>query len=238
MAKRLEITFTKVILLMALLFPFSAAAQEKAGFGISAGADFVSSYVWRGIYQTGVAIQPGVTMSAGNFSLGVWGSTDFSTWAKEFDIALGYEAGAFSFGLTDYWWAGEGSPYRDYANSHFLEGNIGFNFGESLPLSLSWSTMFGYNGDKDVEDQQQYSTFITAGYDFRVKDVAFTAGIGISPWTGLYHKAGTEGFVLSTLSLKAMKEIKITDSFTLPVFVETIIAPNQDNVFLVFGISL
>ncbi|MDR2809420.1 MAG: hypothetical protein LBB84_02530 [Tannerellaceae bacterium] len=238
MAKRLGITLTKVIVLTALLIPFSAVAQERAKFEVSAGADLVSSYVWRGVYQTGVAIQPGVTLSLGNFSLGAWGSTDFSTMAKEFDISLGYEAGGFSIGLTDYWWAGEGNPYGHYNEFHFLEGTVGFSFGESFPLSLSWSTMFGYDGDKNGEDKQQYSTFLGAGYDFNVKGVALTAGIGISPWTGIYHKAGTEGFALSTLSLKAVKAIKITDAYALPVFVETIIAPNQDNVFLVFGVTL
>jgi hypothetical protein len=237
MAKRSGITFMKVIVLVALFVPFTATAQERTKFEVSAGADLVSSYVWRGVYQTGVAIQPGVTLSLGNFSLGAWGSTDFSTMAKEFDVSLGYEAGAFSIGLTDYWWAGEGNPYRAYSQSHFLEGSVGFSFGESLPLRLSWSTMLGYDSDKDG-DKQQYSTFIDAAYDFRVKDVALTAGIGISPWTGIYHKAYTEGFILSSLSLKAAKEIKITDAWALPVFVETIIAPNQDNVFLVFGITM
>ena len=39
--------------------------------------DLVSSYVWRGMYQTGASIQPTLGFSVGNFSLTAWGSTDF-----------------------------------------------------------------------------------------------------------------------------------------------------------------
>jgi hypothetical protein len=243
MAKRFRFKVRKIAALMALMAPAAVMAQEKVQWEVSAGADLVSSYVWRGMYQTGVSVQPGLTLSAGGFSLGVWGSTDFSvaenaSIAKEFDITLGYAAGGFSVGVTDYWWAGERTPYGHYSASHFFEGTVGYSLGESFPLSLSWSTMFGLDGDKNGEGEKQYSTYISAGYRFRISDVALTAGIGVSPWTGIYHRAGTTGFALSTVSLKAEKELKITDSFALPVFVETIIAPNQDNVFLVFGVGI
>jgi hypothetical protein len=220
MAKRLNITSAKVVFLATLVFSLSATAQEKPKFEVSAGADLVSSYVWRGLYQTGAAIQPGLTFSFGGLSWGAWGSTDFSTMAKEFDLSVSYEAGGFSVGLTDYWWAGEGNSYLNYKAFHFIEGAVGYSFGEAFPLSLSASTMLGYDGDKDRDGNQMYSTFLSAGYDFNVRDVALTAGLGISPWTGIYHKAGTEGVVVSTLSLKATKEIQVTNSFTLPVFVE------------------
>ncbi|MDR1918459.1 MAG: hypothetical protein LBQ65_02290 [Tannerellaceae bacterium] len=238
MAKRFELKAKQIMLLMALVISASVMAQEGSKLEITPSADLVSSYVWRGAYQTATAVQPGLTLSYGGFSLGAWGSTDFSFQGKEVDFTVGYEAGGFSIAFTDYWWAGEGSSYTDYAGNHFLEGSIGFSFGEAVPLSLSWNTMLGLDSDKNGEEKQQYSTYVSASYDFSVKDVALTASIGVAPWTGIYHKADTEGFVVSAISLKATKELKITDSFSLPIFAETIIAPNQDNVFLVFGISL
>ena len=55
--------------------------------------DLVSSYVWRGMYQTGASIQPTLGFSVGNFSLTAWGSTDFDgtsasagAAAKEIDL--------------------------------------------------------------------------------------------------------------------------------------------------------
>ena len=42
-------------------------AQDK-GIDISGGSDLVSSYIWRGVYEAGVSLQPTVTISAGDFS--------------------------------------------------------------------------------------------------------------------------------------------------------------------------
>ena len=39
--------------------------------------DLVSSYVWRGFYQTGVSFQPTLGFGVGDFSLTARGSTDF-----------------------------------------------------------------------------------------------------------------------------------------------------------------
>ena len=47
-------------------------AQEFAIQG-----DLVSSYVWRGFYQTGASFQPTLGFGVGDFSLTAWGSTDF-----------------------------------------------------------------------------------------------------------------------------------------------------------------
>ena len=216
----------------------SCFAQEKSKFEITPAADIVSSYVWRGVYQTSTSVQPSVKASYAGLSLTAWGSTDFNTTAKEFDLTLGYTTGGLTLAVTDYWWAGEGNQYGNYSANHFFEGTVGYNFGESLPLYINWNTMFGMDGDKNAEGDQQYSTYIEAGYGFKVSDVDVTTSIGVSPWTGMYHKEGKDGFALSTLSVKASKSIRFSDSFSLPVCAQAIVAPNRDNVFLVFGVSL
>ena len=53
------------------------AAQDK-GVSFSGGSDLVSSYYWRGVKESGPALQPTLTMTAGNFSVTAWGSIDFS----------------------------------------------------------------------------------------------------------------------------------------------------------------
>lgn len=226
----------------ALLMSFVTFAQEEKQFEIAPSADLVSSYVWRGVYQTGASVQPSINLSYAGFSLTAWGSTDFSSLSdpdkgKEFDLTIGYGIGGFSIGVTDYWWAGEGHRYGDYSNSHFFEGTAGYNFGESFPLGITWSTMFA-GGDKKADGDRQFSTYVEAAYDFSVLGVDVTPSMGVSPWTGMYHREGKDGFALCTIALKASKEIKITDSFSLPVFAQAIVAPNQDNVFLVFGLSI
>ncbi len=236
--KRFRLKHWIVVIVVLCLFSDIKANKNKS-FEINPAADLVSSYVWRGIYQTGPAIQPSLTLSYAGFSLIAWGSTDFDfdSPGKEFDLSLGYSYKGLSFAVTDYWWSGEGARYFDYKDSHYLEGSVGYYFGDKIPLSLTWNTMFGLNSDKKLNGDNYFSTYIEAGYDFCVKGVDLTASIGVIPWTGLYHRAGTDGFDVSSISLKAGKEIGITDKFVLPLFVQCIFSPNQDNVYLVVGTS-
>ena len=65
---------TMAVAAVCMLGATSVKAQEFTIQG-----DFVSSYVWRGIYQGGAAsFQPTLGFSAGNFSLTAWGSTSLS----------------------------------------------------------------------------------------------------------------------------------------------------------------
>jgi hypothetical protein len=56
-----------------------AVKDEAAGFGVDVTIDFYSKYVWRG--QNLVddwVLQPGVSSTFGNFTLGVWGNVDMT----------------------------------------------------------------------------------------------------------------------------------------------------------------
>ncbi len=208
--------------------PKESLEKSKERLKLSPTVDLVSSYIWRGAYQTGISLQPGLSATYSGFFLSVWGSTDFSTSFKEFDLSLGYEHLGFSLTINDYWWEGEGNPYFDYRNLHHYEAGIGYSFGEIFPLTLSWNTFW----DKEA------STYIQAAYDVSLKDVKLNLAAGLSPWTGYYHKTGTKGFIIADVVFTASKSIPISQSFELPVFTQIIVAPNQNNVYLVFGLSL
>ena len=78
----------KVVLVLALLLPGVIKAQE---FNVTAKADFVSDYIWRGAYQnSGFSVQPTLGLSYGNLSLSAWGSQSLTKTdgAQEFDINL------------------------------------------------------------------------------------------------------------------------------------------------------
>ncbi|GHT88145.1 hypothetical protein FACS189474_2830 [Bacteroidia bacterium] len=232
-----------VLTIVVFLCVFGAKAQE-----FSVGADVVSSYVWRGQYLGGASIQPGVGFSAGGFSIGAWGSTDIVNLAsaKEFDLSVGYEISGFSVGITDYWIVPQDENRSRYFNydkdngtAHTFEATIGYTLPvESFPLSLSWSTNFaGTDGVKldGEEEKTAYSSYFEASYPFSVKDIALTAAIGLTPWeTSAY---GANGFSVLNISLAAAKEIKITDSFSLPVFGQIVVNPRSEDAFLVIGIS-
>lgn len=58
------ITFKRTVLsATALLMSFSVFAQEEKKFEIAPAADLLSSYVWRGMYQTGPSVQPSLGIS-------------------------------------------------------------------------------------------------------------------------------------------------------------------------------
>ncbi|MDR1865896.1 MAG: hypothetical protein LBR08_10045 [Bacteroidales bacterium] len=246
------------ILAAMLLVPATSKAQTE----FSVGADLVSSYVWRGVYNAGASFQPSVALTAGNFSIGAWGSTNFVLAQKEVDLFLSYSIGGLSVGLTDYWWSGEGALdyfqlFKKDANSHLLELNLGYSF--EFGLSLSLNTMLAGSQDKYIDDagtvKRSFTTYFEAGYDFSVGDVNLTAALGFSPWnkTGLYtggslfglpsaglvfpYAYATDEFAVNNISLKAAKEITITDSFSLPVYGQLIFNPAIEDAFLVFGIT-
>ena len=89
---------------------------------------------------------------------------------------------------------------------------------------------------KQITNSRDEKTNSHAGHDIRIlsNGVCFCRCIGISPWKGLY----SDGFGLNEISVKATKQIKISDSFSLPLYAKVIAAPEHDNVFLVLGATL
>ena len=229
MKKILSIKITAILLLWATAVSYG---QDKK-WEVTAEADLVSSYVWRGIYQTSVSFQPLLSLSAYGITLGTWGSTDFSSYAKELDFFLSYETRGFSVRLIDYWWNGERQSFFKEHGRRFLEAGLDYTFSEKFPLSFGINTMIEGVGDKKENGKQQYSTYITANYPFAVKGIDCQASIGISPWKGLY----SESFNVATIAVRATKSLQLSERYALPVFVELIFSPAQDNAYIVFGLK-
>lgn len=208
------------------------SAQAAPKVEMSAGADLVSSYVWRGAYGAGACFQPTIGATIGGLSVSAWGSTDFSGAAKEFDLSASYSLKGFTLGFTDYWWEGQGAKYFHYKDSHYYEASLGYSFGEALPLSVKWSTFIG-GKDKDGSDKALYSSYAEAAYSFTISDLSCTAGIGVTPWKGYYADKAN----VTDISLKVSKGIKFSESLTLPFYIQGILAPAKDDAFLVAGIT-
>jgi hypothetical protein len=222
-------------------------AREKSKPEFTVGADLVSSYVWRGVYQSGASLQPSLGFEYCGLSIGAWGSTTFDAGGfKELDLAIGYSAAGFSVGVTDYFWAGEGAKFfGDYLDSHLFEASVGYDFGELLdfPLWLSWNIFVAGNLDK-VDGKRKFSTYAELGYAFSVGSVDMTASVGVSPWdspawlvapnqTGTFKK----GFQVSSVALGASKSIKVSEGYSIGVFANLVASPARDNAHLVVGVS-
>lgn len=221
-----------------------AQAQE---FNIQ--GDVVSSYVWRGVYQGGGAsFQPTLGFSAGNFSATAWGSTNFGGGNKEMDLTLAYKFGQSgpTLMVADLWWIGEGRynyfNFESHETNHHFEAGLSYTLPiEKFPLSIAWNVMFA-GEDKSAKDGgQNYSSYVEMNYPFSVKSYDLNLTCGFLPYeagSGLYGDMSNSGFAVTNVALKAMKAIKITDSFSLPIFAQAIWNPCLEDAHLVFGITL
>lgn len=243
---------------LALAMPLAADAQDN--LEVHGKADFVSDYIWRGFDQNhGFAVQPTLSLGYKGFMLSAWGSSPISnfetkTTPKEFDINLCYMYKGLCVMVSDYWWGGKLKPYGYYQSNgyqgdvnggHHFEGTVSYNFGESFPLTLSWSTWFaGADARKISNGKRAYSTYINASYNVSLPaDITLTPSLGFTPWEGYYSQSASnasryDNAAVTDISLKASKDIKVNDNFSIPVFVQATVAPVVDQTYLVAGFSL
>lgn len=242
---------TVAVAAVCVLGTTNAKAQE-----ITIQGDFVSSYVWRGVYQGGAAsFQPTLGFSAGNFSLTAWGSTSLSESNKEIDLTAAYKFGKAgpTLSVASLWWAGQGANKYFHFNSHdtdhHFEAGLTYTLSiEKFPLTIAWYTMFA-GADKKVNDKgevkQNYSSYLELNYPFAVKDVDLNATVGLLPYEAGYNNDGSyiysvsnNGFAVTNVALKATKAIRINEKFSLPVFVQAVWNPRMEDAHLVFGVTL
>ena len=216
------------VTLLGMLVPATVTAQDK--FEVSLGAEVVSKYVWRGFDQaSGTSVQPSLGLAYKGISLSAWGSTSVTDLEpKELDLTLAYSIGGFGIAVTDYWWSGESGKY-------YFEGALSYNFGDKVPLTLSAAMMFA-GADKNPDGDQNFSAYFNAAYDIACpREVTLTPSVGISTKSYMYTGEKISGF--TDISLKAAKEVKVTDSFSIPIFVQFTVSPVMDKTYLIFGMS-
>ena len=222
----------KIIFILTITLVSLGIKAQEVEFTV--GADVVSSYVWRGGQLSGASVQPSIGLSVGDFSVSAWGSTDVNGAYKEVDLSAEYSVAGFSILLTDYWASsGKYYMYDSHKTDHIFEASLGYTLPESFPLSISWNTTFAGADYAKANGDRAYSTYVELGYPVTAKDISLEFAAGLTPWEGAY----ASDFSVINLSLKASKEIKITDSFSLPVFGQLITNPRDEETFFVFGVS-
>jgi hypothetical protein len=199
---------------------YAGLAQESKG-SWTAGADLVSSYVWRGSKAGAFSIQPTVKYASGGFAIGAWGSGDITTGAPdEADLFATYAfKSGLSLGVTDYHY---NSSKLFESSVHAFEATVGYTSGK---FSLSGNYILNeasgaVGGDKYFEAGYQFSTvklFVGAGDGWYTNDASFQAcNIGVS----------------------STKTLKISESFSIPLTGSIIVNPNKEQIYYVIGISL
>lgn len=240
----------KVVAMIATMaLPTMAVAQDTVEATV--GADIVSKYIWRGQDMGGAnaAVQPTLGVSYKGISLTAWGSyglmnnsnADFST--QELDLTLAYSTNGFNIGLSDYFCICDGSDPRYFyfkeGGEHVLEANIGYDFG---PVAFQWFTNISGTPDryvdKDGDLKHIWASYFEFTAPFKLGGLDWAATVGAVPFDSKGFYADANGFAVVNMNLKASKEIKITDSFSLPVFGQVIANPSTQKAYFVAGFSL
>ena len=213
------------------------AAQDKVEGTVQ--ADLVSQYIWRGQDLGDISLQPTLGVAYKGVSLTAWGNIGISNPSdtKEFDLTLAYKIGGLNIGVTDYWFNTPNDRYFDYAvhkTSHVFEGNIGYDFG---PVAVQWYTNFGGNDGVGKDGHRAYSSYFEFSAPFDFAGCQWAAAVGAVPYATSFY-AETNGFAVTNVSLKAMKDIRVTQSFSLPLFAAVSANPSTEKAYFVFGFSL
>lgn len=224
--------------LMAAMFmmPMMAGAQDKVE--ASVGADLVSNYVWRGMKLGDAAIQPCMSVSYKGFSLEAWGSYGLTSSddTKEVDLTLSYTTGGLTVAVTDCFVEGAGSPkyfmYETHKTGHTFEANVGYDFDI---FSVDAYVNFAGNDFKADEDKNAYSAYVELAAPFRLGGLDWSASVGVVPMESPYYE--TDGFAVTNVTLQTEKELKISNTFSLPVFGAVTANPCTENVYLTFGVT-
>lgn len=239
-----------------LLVTMSTNASADDSFDASVGGSLVSGYVWRGQDLGGVSIQPTASVAWKGLSLTAWGSVGFKdtedvggafTDAKEFDLTLGYAYKGFSVSVTDYWFncaynnysgeaiSGNYFHYGKGETNHVFEAQIGYDFGF---LAANWYTNFAGNDGLNKDGRRAYSSYFSLSAPFSFAGLDWKVEAGATPWATTFYNGGAGGFEVSEVSLKAMKAIKITDSFSLPLSAKVVWNPATEGAYFVLGVDL
>ena len=222
------------IVLIAILF-YAAFAQAQEVF---VNADFVSSYIWRGIDSGNASVQPSLGLNWKGLTVYAWGSTEFREKNNEIDLSLEYEYKNLTLYFNNYFTQTEDEPfkyfnYSSHSTGHTFEAGAGYMLCEKFPLSVSWYTTFAGN-DYRENGKRAWSSYCELSYPFHIKGVDFALEAGFTPWEGMY----SDKFNVVNAGLSASKELKITSTFSLPVFGKLIANPYEEQLYFVVGFSL
>lgn len=184
-----KFTFRSIATSVAM-FAFFAFAQAQEGatfeFAYDAGAEVVSTYLWRGLYNGGLSFQPDLAVGwdseKTSFRFGTWWSLGASDWKfrkgweevdgynpntyfmPELDIYANVNLWGATFGFTHYYYfkgsnffsAGDIQKVEEAGNTSQTEVNFGYDFETLLGVPLTVTWNTIVSGEDGYVD----------GYDF------------------------------------------------------------------------
>ena len=216
-------------------------SEEKKDWEATVGADIVTNYIWRGQKLGEGSIQPTLGIAYKGLSLTAWGSFGITNVddAKEFDLTLAYTTGGFNIGITDYFFTNKEDEvkyfmYKAHETAHVWEANIGYDFG---PLALQWYTNFAGDDKVNKSGKRAYSSYFEMSAPFKLGGLDWSAALGIVPYATTFY-ADADGFAVTNVTVKATKDLQITDKFAIPVFAQVTANPSSQKAYFALGFTL
>lgn len=219
----------KVVIIVTFLV-LGLVAKAEVEFAYEAGAEVVSAYLWRGIYNGGLSFQPTANIGFDHehiqFRFGAWANVGASDWGfkelvAEVDISGSIRSHGVTAGFSHYYYC-DGTNYFNIGNINDISGSaqtevmIGLDGDDWLPEQhhayVNWYTMVsGADGNENENEneivlERAYSSYLELGYDYTFSSIGLTLGgqLGIVPWRSDWIY-GTEGAALKCISLKLNK---------------------------------
>jgi hypothetical protein len=229
-----KIKLFTLTLLFTGISSLSAQSDTLHTITTSGNVDLMSRYIWRGQeYGQAPSIQPGLSATWKDFTLGAWGAYKFTgAGTQETDFYLSKEIGPLTFAIWDYWSFYDTTStdffnYEREATSHLLETQVLLSGGETLPFNLLGSYFFyGADSTKSIYLELQYQ------HSYGPTDILLFTGFQPQ---GSYY-APKAAFV--NIGFTLAKEIAVTDRWSLPINISLIANPYCKSVYLVAGITL
>lgn len=207
--------------------------------------DLVSSYIWRGMKNGGISLQPSFGFNYKGLSIYAWASTSFQKEKNEIDLYIDYSYRNLKLSFGDFFTQGADNQFKyfDYRSGHtrhVYDLGAEYTICDRFPLKVSWYTMvagddFIVNGRDDdyTVEKRCFSTYIELQYPFSVKDVDCSVALGLTPWKGFY----AENAAVNNVALSISREFRINENLSLPLTGKLIGNPYENKIYVMLGLG-
>jgi hypothetical protein len=252
----------KILAIFLLVFTVSFVNAQGGGqhhvFEFSSGVDFVSGFIWRGLdFGSAPAIQPNAAIEAFGFELSAFASyalmanvdqgfdkVPYSEFDLEFKYSIPTSAGKFSIIASDIFMPFLGLVYSNYdgvvggieEGAQWLSIGIGYEGTRHFPLSLRVDYHFHNDANKSI--------YAELGYKFVYGRNMIDLFCGVATGTNsdlpgsVFYEIEDDKIGFINVGGSISRNIRVTDSFHIPLKTSVVFNPNANIGYLVCSLSL
>ncbi len=239
-----------LFIFLTMLSTINVVAEN--GIAVNTSLDLYNRYIWRGLDIAHTpSLQPTLSVAGRGLELGAWGAYTLSNDASasdEIDFWLSYTHAiedklSLTAIATDYYFPNAGIKFFNFNNynaviddtipdpgAHTLEIGLSITGPPSFPAVLSGYVNVYNDAGSNAYFQIDYPVVLNE------TDLTFFCGAAAgSKDNPDYYSA--DKFSVINVGVTALREIKVSDSFSLPLTVSFIVNPKAEISYLLAGVS-